>query len=121
MLKKYKSPGSGQIPAELILAWSETSLCAIHKVINSIWNKEELADQRKESITVPIHKKGNKTDCNNYHGFITATNWIQNCNEYPTIIIKSKKLKNSMVLVHEWTILTERPLLVGEVSANFCG
>jgi hypothetical protein len=35
---------------------------------NSVWNKEELPDQWKESIIVPVHKKGDKTDCNNYHG-----------------------------------------------------
>jgi hypothetical protein len=29
--------------------------------------------------------------------------------------------KNSVVLVRERTISTERPPLVGEVSANFCG
>ena len=29
--------------------------------------------------------------------------------------------KNSMALVRERTILTERPPPVGEVSANFCG
>jgi hypothetical protein len=29
--------------------------------------------------------------------------------------------KNSMALVRDRTILTERPPLVGEVSANFCG
>jgi hypothetical protein len=28
---------------------------------------------------------------------------------------------NSVALVRELTIPTERPLLVGEVSANFCG
>jgi hypothetical protein len=38
----------------------------IHKLINSVWNKEELPDQWKESIIVPVHKKGDKTDCNNY-------------------------------------------------------
>jgi hypothetical protein len=35
-------------------------------LINSIWNKEELPDQWKESIIVPVHKKGDKTDCSNY-------------------------------------------------------
>jgi hypothetical protein len=33
-----------------------------------IWNKEELPHQWKEPIVVPIHKKGDKTDCSNYRG-----------------------------------------------------
>jgi hypothetical protein len=49
-LKKYKSPGSDQIAAELIQAGGEILLSAIHKLINSVWNKEELPDQWKESI-----------------------------------------------------------------------
>jgi hypothetical protein len=52
-LKKYKSPGSGQILAELIQAGGETLVSVIHKLITSIWNKEELPDQWKESIIVP--------------------------------------------------------------------
>jgi hypothetical protein len=43
-------------------------LSRIHKLINSVWNKEELPDQWKEFIIVPIHKKDDKTDCNNYRG-----------------------------------------------------
>jgi hypothetical protein len=61
-LKKYKSPGSDQILAELIQAGGEILLSGIHKLINSVWNKEELPDQWKESIIVPVHKKGDKTD-----------------------------------------------------------
>jgi hypothetical protein len=42
----------------------------MHKLINSVWSKEELPDQWKESIIVPAHKKGKKTDCSNYHGIL---------------------------------------------------
>jgi hypothetical protein len=59
-LKKYKSPSSDEIPAELIEAEGEILLSAIHTLINSVWNKEELPVQWKESIIVPIHKKGDK-------------------------------------------------------------
>jgi hypothetical protein len=65
-LEKYKSPGSDHIPAELIQAGGEILLSAIHKLINSVWNEEELPDQWKESVIVPVHKKGDKTGCNNY-------------------------------------------------------
>jgi hypothetical protein len=33
-----------------------------------IWKKEELPHQWKESNVVPVHKKGEKTDCSNYRG-----------------------------------------------------
>jgi hypothetical protein len=38
-----------------------------------------------------------------------------------SISLDQKKEKNSMVWVRERTIPTERPPLVGEVIANFCG
>jgi len=67
-IKNHKSPGIDQIPAELIKAGGRTIFCAIHKLIIPIWNKEELHEEWKESIIVPIYKKGDKTDCNNYRG-----------------------------------------------------
>jgi hypothetical protein len=67
-LKRYESPGVDQIPAELIQAGGETLRSEIHKLIKLIWNKEELPHQWKESIVVPIHKNGDKTDCSNYRG-----------------------------------------------------
>jgi len=45
----------------LIEAGSRTICSEIHKLITSIWNKEELPEEWKESITVPIFKKGDKT------------------------------------------------------------
>jgi hypothetical protein len=51
-----------------------------------MWNKEELPEQWKKSIIVPIYKKGHKTECIN----TTAINFIQNFIEYPSLKVKSK-------------------------------
>jgi hypothetical protein len=73
-LKRYKSPGIEQVPAKLIKAGGETLYSEIHKLICCIWNKEKLPQQWKESIIVPIYKKGDMTDCNNYRGiFLLST------------------------------------------------
>jgi hypothetical protein len=52
---------------ELIEAESETLLSQIHKLINYIWKKEELCDQWKKPVVVPVSKKGTETDCCNSH------------------------------------------------------
>ena len=60
-IQRHKSPGIEQIPAELIKAEGRTIRSEIRKIINSIWNKEELPEEWKEFIIVPIYKKGDKT------------------------------------------------------------
>jgi hypothetical protein len=55
-------PGNSDLEVEIAFAKLKK-----YKLINSVWNKEELPDQWK-FIIVPVHKKGDKTDCNNYHG-----------------------------------------------------
>jgi hypothetical protein len=66
-LKRHKSPGIDQIPTELIEAGCWTIHSEVHKLINSVWNNEEL-QQWKELIIVHIQKKGDETDCSNYRG-----------------------------------------------------
>jgi hypothetical protein len=65
-LKRYKSLDTKQILAKFIKEGGETLYIGIHKLICSVWNKEKLPQQRKESIIVSIYKKGDKTNCNNY-------------------------------------------------------
>jgi len=62
-LKRHKSPGIDQTPAEMIEVGGRKFHYATHKLINSIWNKKELIEEWKESIIIPIYKKGDKTDC----------------------------------------------------------
>jgi len=44
-LKGHKSSGIHQIPAELIKEGGRTICSVIHKLINSIWNDEELSEE----------------------------------------------------------------------------
>jgi hypothetical protein len=64
LVKSHKSPGTDQIYAELIKVGGRTIRGAIRKLIIALWNKEELPEEWKESVIVPIHKKGDKTECN---------------------------------------------------------
>jgi len=68
-LKRHKSPSIDRIPAELFEAGGRTFRSEIHKLINSIWTKDELPKVWKESFIVPIYKKGDETDCSNYRDF----------------------------------------------------
>jgi hypothetical protein len=67
-LKRYTFLGAHKISADLIQIGGETLRSEFRKFIHSVWNKEELLEQWKESIIVPIYKKSNKTDCSNYRG-----------------------------------------------------
>ena len=63
---RHKTPHIDQIQAEMINTGGRTLYSQIHELVNSTWNMEELPEQWKESITVPIYKKGDKTDFTNY-------------------------------------------------------
>jgi len=56
-LKSHRSQGIDQIPAELIKGGGRTIGYEIHKLIISVWNKEELLEEWKESIIVPLIRR----------------------------------------------------------------
>ena len=65
-LKSHKSPGSDQIPAELIKAGDRTIGYKTHKLTIFTWNKKEMPEEWREAIIVHIYN--NKTNCSNYKG-----------------------------------------------------
>jgi len=67
-LNSHKSPGTDQIPAELIIAAGRKIHSEIHKLIISTWNKQKLPEEWKEWINIPIYKKRDETDCSNSRG-----------------------------------------------------
>jgi hypothetical protein len=40
-------------------------------IVQGMHNKEELPEQWKESVIVPIYKMGENTDCSNYEGIFS--------------------------------------------------
>jgi hypothetical protein len=79
--KKHKSPCSYQILAKLIQEGGEMLQSEIYKLANYNWSKEELPDQWKESIIVPIYEKGDKPACSNYRGIsLLSTSYNILCN-----------------------------------------
>jgi len=59
-LKSHKSPGTDQIPSEMIKAAGRTICLEIHKLITSIWKKEKLQEEWKELLIVLFIRRGIK-------------------------------------------------------------
>jgi len=66
--KRLNSPGIDHIPAVLIKARGRTLRYETNTLINSICLNQELPEQWKDSIIVPIYEMSNKTYCRNYIG-----------------------------------------------------
>jgi hypothetical protein len=67
-LKRHTSPGIDQISAELIKQGVGKLVLSSINLLIQFWNVEDLPERRKESITLPIYKKCDKTDCFNDRG-----------------------------------------------------
>ena len=99
---KTQITGTDQIAAELIKVGGRTACCEIHELIKSIWNKEELTENWKESIIVSIYRKGDKTECSNYRSI-------------SLLLTMHKMLSN--ILLSGWTPYAEE--IIGDHQCGF--
>jgi hypothetical protein len=100
-IKRHKSQGIVQFPAEWITTGSRSIRFEAHKITDSIWNKEELPEEWRKSIIVFINKKGDKTDCSNYRGISLLSN---------TYKILSNALLSRLTLNLPTTTIVAQPL-----------
>ena len=67
-LKNNKASGPDNIPAELLKMGGEELSKVLYDLVKRIWNTEELPGQWLEGAIIPLHKKGDKMNCENYRG-----------------------------------------------------
>ncbi|KAL4142816.1 hypothetical protein QTP88_005213 [Uroleucon formosanum] len=67
-LKNCKAPGSDSIPSELIKYGGDDIYNFIYRICLRVWQEEKIPENWNEAIIIPLHKKGDKTECNNYRG-----------------------------------------------------
>lgn len=69
-LKIWKCSGSDDMAAELIRYGEKEVHKAIYKVCQKIWNEEQMPEEWKEANVIPLYKKGDKMDYNNYRSIV---------------------------------------------------
>ena len=65
-LKKGKSAGGDNIPAELAQAGGETMINVLTEIFNRIWRTGEWSTPWTQSLIITLPKKGNLQLCQNY-------------------------------------------------------
>ena len=74
-LKNHKAPGIDNIINEYITTTEDILMPAYIRVFNIIFMKGIFSDVWSKGIIVPIYKKGDKTNPDNYRG-ITLLSWV---------------------------------------------
>ena len=65
-MKKGKSAGVNNIPAELVQAGGEDVITALTTICNKIWQTGKWPTPLTQSLVITLPKKGNLQQCQNY-------------------------------------------------------
>jgi hypothetical protein len=66
--KNNKVPGENGITAEMLKVGGQNLEENIVKLINKAWDEETIPQRWKETLICPLHKKGDRSKCENYRG-----------------------------------------------------
>ena len=61
-----KASGGDGIPVELFQILKDDAVKVLHSICQQIWKTQQLPQDWKRSVFIPIPKKGNVRECSNY-------------------------------------------------------
>lgn len=67
-MKNYKACGEDQVCAEMWKYASSTTQTSLHVILQKIWLTEEFPENWTTAVVNPLHKKGDKSNPDNYRG-----------------------------------------------------
>ncbi|XP_050514773.1 uncharacterized protein LOC126890015 isoform X1 [Diabrotica virgifera virgifera] len=88
-LKNGKSPGHDRITPEMLKYMGLEGRKLLREICNEAWKKEEIPSDREMGVILPIHKKGDIKEYNNYRGITLLCTALK---VYETVL--EQKLKN---------------------------
>ena len=65
-IRTGKATGIDNITPEFIKYGGKELIKYITKICQRAWNENRIPNEWRKNIIIPIHKKGNSNDCNNY-------------------------------------------------------
>ena len=72
-MKTGKAAGYDEIPPELIKYGGDQMKQWIHNIFQEAWQTENIPEDWKNNIIIPIHKKGETTKCENYRAICLSS------------------------------------------------
>ena len=73
-LKNSRASGMDGITAEMIKLGGAESARWFKSLFDAIWHEEEVPEDWKSQLLIPVHKKGIRTICDNYRGIALLSN-----------------------------------------------
>ncbi|XP_078460861.1 isoaspartyl peptidase/L-asparaginase isoform X1 [Lampetra planeri] len=67
-LRTGKAPGRDDLPSEMLREGGVCAQTALHDIIITVWTTGRVPQDWKDALVVPLFKKADCTDCNNYRG-----------------------------------------------------
>ncbi len=67
-MKNGKSPGADEFSVEMIKAGGPTGVNWMYRVVKAAWDQKRVPNDWLRGVIVPIFKKGDRKECNNYRG-----------------------------------------------------
>jgi len=102
MLKNGKAPGVDEIVSECLKKGRPCLLNQLHKLINIIWEQEEIPESWRVSVLCPVFKKGDTMECENYRGI--------------SLLNTTYKILSNILLIRINQYIKE---IIGEYQAGF--